>query len=77
MHITYWNAGDAGCGSLILGLKRQINAIPPGGLLEVTAESRGAAIDIPAWCRLARLELVDARHPVYVLKKQDEASQTK
>ena len=71
MQTTYWNAGDAGCGSLIAGLKRQLDGLRAGQLLEVTAKSAGAPADLPAWCRVTGHTLVEANHPVYVLRKKD------
>ena len=67
-----WNAGDAGCGSLIAGLKREIDAIGAGDTLRVTARSAGAPADLPAWCRITGHKLIEAKHPVYVLRKKDD-----
>ena len=71
MTTKYWNAQNAGCGSLIIGLKRQLNAIEVGELLQVTAHNEGAPVDLPAWCRVTGHRLVMAEHPIYVLEKQD------
>ncbi|MEJ2129893.1 MAG: sulfurtransferase TusA family protein [Woeseiaceae bacterium] len=67
---NYWNAGDAGCGSLAAGLKRYMDTIGPGEVLEVLARNEGAPADIPSWCRVTGHHLVDADHPVYVLMKK-------
>jgi len=67
-----WEAGETGCGVLIVGLKREIRGIQPGELLQVTALDAGAAADIPAWCRLTGHTLTVADHPIYVLKKRDD-----
>ena len=68
----YWNAEDAGCGSLIVGLKCQLEQIGPGEHLEVTARNEGAPADIPSWCRVTGHALIAAEHPVYVLEKKDD-----
>jgi tRNA 2-thiouridine synthesizing protein A len=65
----HWNAGDAGCGSLIVGLKRQLEQMKMGELLRVTAHSAGAPADIPAWCRMTGHSLVESNHPDYVFEK--------
>ena len=70
MNIRYWNAGDSGCGSLIVGLKRQIEQIAPGEQLHVTASNEGAPADLPSWCRVTGHVLVRANHPIYVLRKK-------
>jgi tRNA 2-thiouridine synthesizing protein A len=67
-----WEAGETGCGVLIVGLKREIHRIQAGELLRVTALDAGAAADIPAWCRLTGHTLAAADHPTYVLKKRDD-----
>ena len=67
-----WEAGETGCGVLIVGLKREIRRIQAGELLQVTALDAGAAADLPAWCRLTGHTLVAADHPTYVLKKRDD-----
>lgn len=67
-----WEAGETGCGVLIVGLKREIRRIQAGELLQVTALDAGAAADIPAWCRLTGHTLTVAEHPIYVLKKRDD-----
>jgi tRNA 2-thiouridine synthesizing protein A len=71
MTTKYWNAQDAGCGSLIVGLKREIGGIAAGELLQVTASNEGAPADIPSWCRVTGHTLVSAAHPNYVLQKKD------
>ena len=72
MQTNHWNAGDAVCGALIAGLKRRLDQTGPGQLLQVTANSAGAPVDLPAWCRVTGNELVEAEHPVYVIRKKDD-----
>lgn len=67
-----WEAGETGCGVLIVGLKREIQRIEAGELLQVTALDAGAARDIPAWCRLTGHALTAEDHPTYVLRKRDD-----
>ena len=68
----HWWAGEAACGSLIVGIKNQIGHIRCGELLQVTALSAGARVDLPAWCRVTGHALVFADHPVYVLRKKGD-----
>lgn len=65
-----WEAGEAGCGRLIVGLKAQVAQMQAGELLRVTARDTGAPADLPAWCRMTGHALVSAEHPVYVIKKK-------
>ncbi len=52
-----WNAGDLGCGELVLDLRKRLRAMP-GGVIKVISLDPGATEDLPAWCRLTRNELV-------------------
>ncbi len=72
METKHWNAGDAVCGALVVGLKRQIEALDAGEMLRVTAASSGAPVDLPAWCRVTGHTLIEADHPVYVLRKNND-----
>ena len=69
-----WDAGAAGCGVLIMGLKREIHRIQAGELLRVTAHGAGVAIELAAWCRLTGHTLVAWDHPTYVLEKKSDSS---
>jgi tRNA 2-thiouridine synthesizing protein A len=64
-----WDAGETGCGQLIVGLRRQLERLDPGSLLKVIARDAGAPADLPAWCRITGYTLVSASHPVYVIQK--------
>jgi len=65
-----WQAGETGCGGLIVGLRREIAEVEPGALLKVTALDAGARVDIPAWCRMTGHTLVAADHPTYILERK-------
>ena len=47
-----WDAGELGCGELILALKLRMRQLQQGQVLCLTARDTGAPADIPAWCRL-------------------------
>src|SRR5262245_39451587 len=52
-----WDAADMGCGPLVLELRKRLRAMP-GRVLKVAARDPGAALDLPAWCRLTANELL-------------------
>ena len=62
---SVWDAGDMGCGELIVLLRGRILALEPGQVLRVIARDPGAPEDLPAWSRLTGHPLVRAAHPVY------------
>ena len=65
-----WNAGETGCGRLVVELSRVLAALDPGDLLDVTALDAGAPADLPAWCRMTGHYLVSAEHPTYIIRKR-------
>lgn len=52
------DAGEQGCGELMVTLARRFRGLPSGTLVAVVAHDLGAREDIPAWCRLVGHELV-------------------
>ena len=66
-----WNAGDLGCGELVLELRTRLHAMAPGAVLRLIARDPGAPADIPAWCRLTGHALVSGQHPVYLIRRKE------
>ena len=56
-HDEEWNAGDMGCGDLVLDLRKKLRAMP-GKVLKVIATDPGAPSDIPAWCGMTKDALI-------------------
>jgi tRNA 2-thiouridine synthesizing protein A len=65
-----YDAGDLGCGDLVLELRIRLRALPPGATLAVRALDPGAPLDLPAWCGLTGHALVSARHPDYLIRRK-------
>jgi tRNA 2-thiouridine synthesizing protein A len=68
---TQWDAGDLGCGDLVLELRLRMEAMKPGQLLQLTARDPGARADIPAWCRMTGHTLIAEQHPVYQIRRKE------
>jgi tRNA 2-thiouridine synthesizing protein A len=66
-----WDAGDMGCGELVMLLRRRLNALPPGSILRVVARDPGAPEDLPAWCRLTGHRLVRAAPPLFDIQRKE------
>ena len=66
-----WDAGDLGCGELVLELRARMAAMAPGQVLKLTARDAGAREDLPAWCRLIGHILEVQAHPVYLLRRRE------
>lgn len=65
-----WDAGDMGCGDLVLDLRIRLQSLVPGQILKVLATDPGAKEDLPAWCRMTGNTLVASHHPAYLIKRK-------
>ena len=63
-----WDAGDMGCGDLLVELRRRLAALGPGRTIKIIARDLGAVEDLPAWCRLTGHTLVLATPPTYLIE---------
>jgi tRNA 2-thiouridine synthesizing protein A len=68
-HSTSWDAGDMGCGDLVLELRIRMNALQSGEILKLTARDLGAPEDLPSWCRMTGHKLLRAEPPDYWIQK--------
>ncbi len=54
-----FDGGDLDCGGgLLLLIRRHIDPLAPGGLLEIRSTEATVEVELPAWCRLTGNELV-------------------
>ena len=65
-----WDAGDMGCGEVIILLRMRMQKLSPGAVFKLTARDLGAPEDIPAWCRLTKRRLLRAEHPHYWIEQR-------
>jgi tRNA 2-thiouridine synthesizing protein A len=66
-----WDAGELGCGELVLELRTRMARLRPGQVLRLIARDPGAPADLPAWSRLTGHRLVSAEHPVYHFRRKE------
>jgi len=57
-----WDAGDMGCGELVLALRSRLKSMRDREVIRVRATDAGAPHDIPAWCRMTGETLLDQDH---------------
>ncbi len=71
-HDIEWQAGDLGCGDLVLELRSRVRAAP-GKVFKVTALDPGAPADIPAWCGMTGHQLLahDAASKTFWIRAKD------
>lgn len=71
--VARFDAGDMGCGDLVLELRTRLMDLAPGEVLEVHATDPGAPGDLPAWCRVTRHALVHSEPPRYWIQRRADA----
>ncbi len=66
-----WDAGDLGCGELVIELRFKLKAMRPGEVMRVHATDLGAVEDLPAWCRMTKDVLLhhDPRSKLYYIER--------
>jgi tRNA 2-thiouridine synthesizing protein A len=65
-----WDAGDMGCGEVLILLRSRMKQLDPGDVLKLTTRDLGAPEDLPAWCRLTGRRLLRAAHPDYWIEQR-------
>jgi tRNA 2-thiouridine synthesizing protein A len=70
-----WDAGDLGCGELVIELRFRLAELPPGSTIRVRATDTGAAEDLPAWCRMTGHRLVHqdaSAHHFFIARRPEQ-----
>lgn len=70
-HDDAWDAGELGCGELVVILAGRLEALAPGQRLLLTATDPGARYDLPSFCRLTGHRLLRADPPHYLVQRKD------
>lgn len=70
--VTDWDAGDLGCGDLVMQLRMRLKGMTAGSVIRVSATDPAAPEDIPAWCRLTGHTLLTAAPPVYTIRRKED-----
>lgn len=68
--VATYDAGDLGCGDLVLELRGQLRALPADAVLHVIARDPAAPVDLPAWCGLVGHTLQSSDHPHYFIRRK-------
>ncbi len=71
-HHADWDAGDLGCGDLLLPLRGRMRALEAGQILRLVARDPSAPEDLPAWCGVTGHRLLHARHPTYWIQRRED-----
>jgi tRNA 2-thiouridine synthesizing protein A len=67
-----WDAGDMGCGELVMMLRIKLKDLSAGDILKVRATDPAAPEDIPAWCRMTGHQLMNMQHPLYFIRRKGD-----
>jgi tRNA 2-thiouridine synthesizing protein A len=74
-HFDYdWDAGDIGCGDLVIRLRFKLKVMQRGQIIRVHASDPGAQHDLPAWCRLTGETLLaeDVGRGIYFIQRRGQ-----
>ena len=66
-----WDAGEMGCGDLVLALRLRMDRLPSRAVLKLVVRDPGAKEDLPAWCRLTGHKLLAHSHPEYWIQRKE------
>jgi tRNA 2-thiouridine synthesizing protein A len=66
-----WDAGEKGCGEIVMELRIVMLSLAPGAVLKLTARDAGAPEDLPAWCRMTGHVLLKVEHPEYWIQRRE------
>ncbi|HUP37473.1 MAG TPA: sulfurtransferase TusA family protein [Candidatus Limnocylindria bacterium] len=69
--VAEWDAGDTGCGELVLELRSRLDTLKPGQIMKLIARDPGAPADVPAWCRMTGHPLIGGQPPVYLIRRKE------
>lgn len=74
-----FDGGDLDCGNgLLLLIRKHLDSLDPGQLLEIKSREPSVEVDLPAWCRLTKNDLVSwTKHGVersYLVRKANNAA---
>ncbi len=68
---AFWDAGDMGCGDLVLELRARLNEMSARQVLRLRATDLGAPQDIPAWCGMTGNKLIRQQSDQYWIQLKD------
>ncbi|HEY3294005.1 MAG TPA: OsmC family protein [bacterium] len=77
------DGGNLDCGSgLLLVIRKAMDAVQPGGVLEIRSTETSVCEDLPAWCRMTRNPFLgwrktEASNKFFVRRGDDAASEEK
>lgn len=74
IHQHDWDAGDLGCGDLVIRLRLLMRELPAGAIVRVHATDPGAVHDLPAWSRMTGEALVhrDEARQLYWFRRRGD-----
>ena len=65
-----WDAGEMGCGEILIQLRLRFRPLQTGDIFRLITRDIAAPLEIPAWCRVTKRQLLHAEHPEYWIEQK-------
>ena len=65
-----WDAGEMGCGEVLIQLRLRFRPLQTGDVFRLITRDIAAPLEIPAWCRVTKRQLLHAEHPEYWIEQK-------
>ena len=65
-----WDAGEMGCGEVLIQLRLRFRPLQTGDIFRLITRDIAAPLEIPAWCRVTKRQLLHAEHPEYWIEQK-------
>ncbi len=72
-----FDGGEETCGRVIVNLHLYTRDLDQDTLLLVISKDPGAPVELPAWCRMTKNQLVKTKHPYYLIQIKPETLRRK
>ena len=65
-----WDAGEMGCGEVLIQLRLRFRPLQTGDIFRLITRDIAAPLEIPAWCRVTKRQLLHGEHPEYWIEQK-------
>ena len=67
--VEVWDTGDLECGELLLPLRKRVEALGVGEVIQLITRHTSAAMDLRAWCRVTGHRMIKSEPPRFYIQR--------